>query len=130
MIPRREEVLDRDGWIWCYELTSERLNLRLFRLFPIASIALRRMVYIRQRAAGDIADLLLDAIKKPFKSWYWPHPAMSYHRGHSTPYIIRTERGTRVYVRLRGGFHYRLRAAMGAARFNHARDAAPIASVS
>lgn len=127
---RREKLLDRDGWVWCYELTSERLNLRLFRLLPIGSVALRRIVYIRQRGADDMSGLFRDALLKPFKSWYWPHPIMSYHRGHSTPYIIRTDRGARIFVRLRSGFHYRLRDAMGNARFNHVRAEAPVADVS
>ncbi len=109
-------MLERDGFVWCYELSSDRLRLRLFRLFTLGRISLRNVVYVRQRGADDLAQLVRDMFLKPFRSWYWPHPAMSYRSGHSTPYVIRTQGGTRIFVRLRSGFHYRLRAAIGDAK--------------
>lgn len=118
----KERILERDGYVWCYELTSERLRLKLFRAIPLGSISLRNVVYIRQRSSDDLAGLLKEVVLKPFRTWYWPHPAVSRHPSHSTPYVIRTRRGTHVFVRLRSSFHYRLRAAIGAAR---AHEAAP-----
>lgn len=108
--------MERDGFVWCYELTNEHLRLRLFRALTLGRIALRQVAYIRQRGADDLSGLFRDMFLKPFRAWYWPHPAMSYKSGHSTPYVIRTQDGTRVFVRLRSGFHYRLRAAIGNAK--------------
>jgi hypothetical protein len=111
--------VERDGFVWCYELTHDCLRLKLFRCIPVGRIRLRDVIYIRQRSAGDLAEWWRDFFFKPFRSWYWPHPLMSYSAGSSTAYIIRTRNGRngcRIYVRLRGGFHYQLRAAMGHAR--------------
>lgn len=123
----KERILERDGYVWCYELTSERLRLKLFRTIPLGSISLRKVVYIRQRSSDDMARLFKDVVLKPFRTWYWPHPAVSRHPGHSTPYVIRTRGGTRVFVRLRGAFHYRLRAAIGAARAHESAPAEHVA---
>lgn len=108
--------MERDGFVWCYELTNDHLRLKLFRILTLGRISLRQVAYIRQRGADDLSGFLLDMFLKPFRAWYWPHPAMSYRSAHSTPYVIRTQGGTRVFVRLRGGFHYWLRAAMGNAK--------------
>ncbi len=111
-----EDNREQDGFIWCYELSSDHLALKLFQCLPLGRIRLSNVVYVRQRSAGDLAAWWRDFFLKPFRSWYWPHPVMSHKVGHSTPYIIRTRSGNRIYVRLRGGFHYRLRDAIGKAR--------------
>jgi hypothetical protein len=74
------------------------------------------MRYIRQRSGSDLKDFFLDLFLRPFKSWYWPHTLVRNGGLRSSPYIIRTSKNRNIYVRLKVGYHYRLRAAMGEAR--------------
>ena len=61
-------------------------------------------------------------MRRPFRSFYWPHPILVPDRGITTPYVIRTRRGRRIYVRLGLGYHYRLREAVGRARAETAHE--------
>ena len=121
MSATRKRAVERDGFVWCYELSADYLRLKLFRLITLGRISLGHIVYIRQRGGSDVAALLRDMLFRPFRTWYWPHPAMSYNAGFSMPYVIRTSHGIKVYVRLRSGYHYRLRDAMGNARAGRRR---------
>lgn len=114
MTGRRET----DGVVFAYTLSRRRLTLKLFRLLPVGSVRLEHVLYIRQRSGADVHQLFRDMFTHPFRSWYWPHPAMSYSKGQSTSYVLRTRRGCRLYVRMRTGFHYRLRDAVGQAKAN------------
>jgi hypothetical protein len=116
MSPRKRRDAEYEGIVFAYELTRTHLRLRLFRRLTLGRVPLSSVLYVRQRGAEDLRRLLRDMFAEPFRSWYWPHPLMSRDGARSTPYVLRTERGARVYLRLRPGYHYRLRAAVGEAR--------------
>lgn len=105
-----------EGFLIAYEITETHFRLRLLRLIPLARIRLDEIQYIRQRSGEGMGGLLAEVIRHPFHSLYWPHPLFGFSRAESTAYVIRMTSGRRVFVRLRTGFHYRLRAAMGRAR--------------
>ncbi|MDZ4198059.1 MAG: hypothetical protein U1E27_02105 [Kiritimatiellia bacterium] len=107
---------DREGFIFAYEISSEIFCLKLFRVLPVAWIHLRDIQYIRQRSGEGVGGLFAEFFGHPFRSWYWPHPLMSFSPAESTAYVIRLDSGHQIFVRLRAGFHYRLRAAMGRVR--------------
>jgi hypothetical protein len=106
----------KDGWVFCYEITSRYFSLKLFRAILLARIRLQDIKYIRQRSGEDVRQWIIDSIIHPFRTWYWPHPFLGNTGLRSAPYIVRTQKGRRIMVRLKGGFHYQLRAAMGEAR--------------
>ena len=124
MPPTRHRGVEYDGLLFAYALSREWLALKLFRVIPLARVRLARVVYIRQRVWSDLGELVGHAVKRPFRSWYWPHPFFLGGAGRHAPYVIGTEQGTRIYIRLRTGFHYRLRDAVGRARIPEDLDAA------
>lgn len=106
-----------EGWVFAHGLTEDRLLLRLFRLFPLARVRLAEVEFLRQRSARDLSRLAGDTLRRPARSWYWPHPLFMGREGFDhAPYVLGTRGGTRVFVRLRHGFHYRLREAIHHAR--------------
>jgi len=105
-----------DGWLFSYEITNSRFLLKLLRLIPIASFRLDDVRYIRQRSGEGMWGLWGEFRDHPFRCWYWPHPVMSRSPKDSSPYVIQLLSGRKVFVRLRAGFHYSLRAAIGTAR--------------
>lgn len=105
-----------DGFVFAYEISDTHFSLKLFRLIPLGRVRLDDMRYIRQRSSSDLQDFFSDLLLRPFKSWYWPHTLIQNGGLRSTPYIIRTRKNRNIFVRLKVGYHYRLRAAMGEAR--------------
>ena len=108
---------DHQGFLFALVLGEEFLTLKLLRLLPLARVRLSDIVYIRQRSGRDLAAMAGDAILRPFRNWYWPHPLFM-GRGDfdHAPYVIRTRGGVSVFVRLRHSFHWKLRDAVGNAR--------------
>ncbi len=105
-----------EGWLWAIALDRRWLRLRLFRCITVARVALDDIRYVRQRSEGDLSRLFREAVRRPFRCWYWPHGWMARGPNCSAPYLLHTRRGARIYLRLRPGFHYRLRAAIGEVR--------------
>lgn len=112
--PRSPRIID--GWVFAYEITATHFTLKLFRCIPVAWLRLDRVRHIRQRSDGAFFHVAAELLTSPLRKWYWPHPWMSRSPLASGPYVIRMASGRGVYVRLRTGFHYRLRAAVGEAR--------------
>lgn len=106
----------RDGFVFSYEISGTHFSLKLFRLIPLGRVRLDDMRYIRQRSDSDLRTLFSDFFRRPFRSWYWPHTLVQNGGLRSSPYIIRTRNNRNIFVRLKVGYHYRLRAAMGEAR--------------
>jgi hypothetical protein len=106
-----------EGWVFAHGLTETHLHLRLFRLFPLAWVRLDTVEFLRQRSGRELTRFAGDAVRRPGRAWYWPHPLFMGREGFDhAPYVLGTCRGTRVFVRLRHGFHYRLREAIHRAR--------------
>ena len=106
----------REGFFFTYQLTPTHFGLNLFRIIPLDRVRLDQVQYIRTRSGERLAGLLSELLAHPFKCHYWPHPMMNTAPWQSTPFVIRLYTGRRVFVRLRPGFHYMLRAAVGEAR--------------
>lgn len=106
----------REGFFFTYQLTPMHFGLNLLRVIPLARVRLDQVHYIRTRSGERLAGLLAELLAHPFKCRYWPHPIMKTAPWQSTPFVIRLYSGRRVFVRLRPGFHYTLRAAVGEAR--------------
>jgi hypothetical protein len=115
MTARRRRA-DVEGWLWAIVRDDRSLRLRLFRWITVARVRLDDVRALRQRGQRDLAALARDIVRRPFRCGYWPHGWMARGGHRSTAYVLHTRRGGRIYLRLRPGFHYRLRAAVGAAR--------------
>ncbi len=111
---RRSLVLDREGFIFSLVLDERRLRLRIFRIFTVGCIHLDNIRYIRQRGGQELGRIFWDSVRYPFRFWYWPRPGVKRRVHHSTAFTICTRRRRYVFVRLRPGFHHRLRTAVGA----------------
>lgn len=125
-VKKRRTSESWEGWFFSYGLLSDRLALRLFRLFPLASVELSKVANLRQRSKRDITRLANDALRFPHRCWYWPHPLFMGRPGFDhAPYVITTTRGTHIYLRLKHGFHYRLRTAINDARLARSEQPSP-----
>lgn len=113
---RSERVIARDGRLFVLVLGDERLRIRLFGVITIGRLHLEDIRYIRQRGGRELMRLLSDSVPHPWRCWYWPRPGVSRNVHRSTAFVIRTQSGRRIYVRLRPGFYHRLRLAIGASR--------------
>lgn len=121
---RRRNKPAWEGWIFAYQLTSGSLKLWCLRCIPLGRIRLSEVSFLRQRSQEELSRLARDAVTRPARSWYWPHPFRMGRAGFDhAPYVLGTTGGTRIYLRLKHGFHYRLREAIGRAR--EKRDANP-----
>jgi hypothetical protein len=112
----RKHCKEREGFFFALTLDRKRLGLRLLGILPVASIRLRRIRYIRQRGGGELFQLFRDSLRHPLRSWYWPRPGLARGVHHSAPFMVCMQSGRRIYLRLRPGFHHRLRSAVGEAR--------------
>ena len=88
--------MEYDGLVFAYALSRDWLTLKLFRLIPLARVRLAKVIYIRQRVWSDVSELAGDAVKRPFRSWYWPHPIYFGGVGRHAAYVIGTEDGTQL----------------------------------
>lgn len=109
-----------EGFVFAHVLSNRALSLRLFRLLPVGYIRLDRVAYVRRRSPRDLRNLFL-----PGRCYYWPHPLfMGRAEFDHAPYMIRMVNGAQVFVRMRHGFHYRLRDAIGRVKADAAEQAA------
>ena len=106
----------RDGFFFTYQITPTHFGLNFMRVVPLARVRLDQIQYIRTRSGERLAGLLSELLAHPFKCRYWPHPMMKTAPWQSTPFVVRLYSGRRIFIRLRAGFHYQLRAAVGEAR--------------
>ena len=117
---RRRNKPAWEGWFFAYELTPGWLRLWWFRCIPLGWVRLSEVSFLRQRGGRDLSRLVEDAVSAPGRSWYWPHPFWMGREGFDhAPYVMETYRGTRIYLRLTHGFHYRMREAISHAREEH-----------
>ncbi|MBP7275610.1 MAG: hypothetical protein KBA51_05350 [Kiritimatiellae bacterium] len=114
---RRRNKPAWEGWFFAYQLTPDSIRLWWLRCIPLGRILLSNVSFLRQRSQTELTQLVRDTLTRPARSWYWPHPLRMGRPGFDhAPYVLGTASGSRIYLKLRHGFHYRLREAIGRAR--------------
>jgi len=87
-----------------YGLEGDHIVGRLFGLFPLTRIHLGAVHYLRLATRREVspAYLLIN----------WPQFLLARHRSVSPVYILQTRKGHKVFMKLEGGAHFRLRQAI------------------
>lgn len=92
------------GSICSYELCGNRLIARLFGLLPVRTIHLTDVHYLRLATRDEVTPTYL------LFNWsqFLPH-----RRSVCPVYILQTKKHQRVFLKLEGAAHFRLRQAIG-----------------
>lgn len=107
---------DHQGWLFSYTLTTNRLWLRFLRLVPLGSVKLSNVRSMRRANSSEYWDGGLLRFLAFWKTWHWPYPLSMLGSSTSVVFLLETVHGTRVFVRLAPGIHYRLRAGINEAK--------------
>lgn len=98
-----------------YWLLPDRLTIRLFGVIPLHRIALGEVAYFRLASSDEVPRWFF------FRNWkHFSPPTVAY----CPVYVLKTNRRKKVYLKLRGGAHFRLRTAIGRSRCKAAEEAA------
>jgi hypothetical protein len=107
-------VKDYQGLFFAYELTAKRLSFKLFRLIPLVWVDLKDVDCMRVSSHEQLIHKCFRNILRLFKYEYWPSFVAGQRHGLSALYVIKTDNSRYIYIRIKPGFHYRLRSAIGA----------------
>ena len=97
------------GLIFSYVLTERTLQLRIFIFFPIAGFRLSRLVNMRRASIREFYELNPRRLLMPWKFWAWPVSLGYIGKREISRYVLRTNNGTRIWLRLKPEIHYHLR---------------------
>ncbi|VGO22968.1 hypothetical protein [Pontiella sulfatireligans] len=92
------------GSIFSYELCGDQIVSRLFGLFPVRSINLAAVCYLRLATRSEVSPVYF------LTSWmqFMPH-----RRTINPVYVLQTRKGHRLFLKLQGDAHFKLRQAIG-----------------
>ena len=91
------------GTLCSYELRSNRIVARLFGIFPVQSIHLAEIRYLRLASQDEMAPLHL--------LFNWLH-FLPHRRSVRPVYVLQTKTHRRLFLKLDGKAHFKLRQAM------------------
>jgi hypothetical protein len=103
---------ERLGFLFSYHLTRKRLWLKLFRMIPVAVVALSDVQSFRKAKTHDFFEGSVHRIFVPWRYWLWPYP-LSGVTGKAGTFLLETHGGTRIFIRPDTNFHYLLRTRIG-----------------
>ena len=92
------------GTLCSYELSGDYLIGRFLGLIPIGRIHLSTVHYLRLAARQEVSLIYLVL--------NWPQMLLASHRSISPVYILKTHKGQKVFLKMKGGAHFRLRQAI------------------
>jgi hypothetical protein len=90
-----------------YELQGSLLTARLFGIFPIFTIHLSNVHYLRLATQDEVSPLYL------LSNWLQFLP---YRRSVCPVYVLQAKTGRRLFLKLESGTHFKLRKAIGSAK--------------
>lgn len=91
------------GTLCSYELRGNRMVTRLFGILPVQSIHLADIHYLRLASQDEMNPISLLT--------NWPH-FLSYRRSVRPVYVLQTKTHRRLFLRLDGKAHFKLRQAI------------------
>lgn len=96
------------GVLFQIRLGPDLISLWFLGVVPLAFVSLRSVEYIQQREMADFWRWGLRRLFIPWRYWFWPSSPgrRSPQRG---AFVMKTRRGTYIWMRLRSGLHYQLR---------------------
>ncbi|WP_372806460.1 hypothetical protein [Pontiella sp.] len=87
-----------------YELCGDHIVGRLFGVVPLCRIHLGAVHYLRLAARSDVPSI--------YVLFNWPQFFLCSRRSVNPVYILQTRKGQRLYLKLAGGAHFKLRKAI------------------
>jgi len=105
-------MVQTQGFFLAFRLSDKRLTLKLFRLIPLSWVRLEDVTYLR---VSDMEEYLT-SWKKGVRAEFWPAVITGYNRRMAPVYMLNVQgkhRRRKIYLRLKSGFHYRLRTTIG-----------------
>jgi len=90
-----------------YELRGNRIVARLFGIFPVQNVHLSEIHYLRLSSKDETTPIYL--------FFNWPH-FLPYRRSVRPVYVLQTKTHRRLFLKLDGNAHFKLRQAMARTR--------------
>lgn len=87
-----------------YELDGDHMIGRFWGLFPICKIHLGAVHHLRLATRNEVSPI--------YFMLNWPQMLLSSHRSARPVYILQTRKGQKVFLKMEGGAHFRLRKAI------------------
>ncbi len=92
------------GNICSYDLGDDKIIVRLFGLFPVKTIRLATVQYLRLATRDEVSPAYY------LLNW---HRFLLQRRAMNPVYVLQTRTRTRILLKLGSGEHFRLRTAIG-----------------
>lgn len=96
------------GGFFSVHLSKSRMTLKLFRFFPLATVRISAIEYMRAASFSEYARHSWNI----FLHTYWPTTGTGSNM-YSNRYVVRTIGGRKIFVRLNPSLHYALRSSIG-----------------
>lgn len=87
-----------------YELVGDHMVGRFLGLVPICKIHLGAVHYLRLATRNEVSPV--------YFMLNWPQMLLASHRSVCPVYLLQTRKGQKVFLKMEGGAHYRLRKAI------------------
>jgi len=105
-------VIGRQGFVFHVVLGRKWLGLWFLGVVPVAGVRLGRIRNIRGTAHHEYWDGGWERWARPWRYWSWPGSPGNPRDVPQGHYVIETDAGTHIWLRLRSGLHYKLREAV------------------
>ncbi|WP_372796272.1 hypothetical protein [Pontiella sp.] len=92
------------GSPFSFELSGDHLVRRFLGLIPTGRVHLGAVHYLRLATRHEVSPL--------YFMLNWPQLLLASHRSSCPVYVIQTRKGNRMFLKMRGGEHFRLRQAI------------------
>ncbi len=103
-------------------LSDEWLMLKILRIIPISWVRVSDIEYLRISSFREHVSSLRHGIN----SQYWPSYIRGYRRKTAPVYMLQVKGDERrIFIRVKSGFHYRLRTAINREKENENINPAP-----
>ncbi len=103
------------GFLFAYELSASCLSLKFMRFITLHRIWLEDVKTMHAAHTGEMLPNRLKSLHRILYNRIWP--AFGYNTIEAPRYVIEMKNQTRVFLRMKSGFHYKVRTAIGRLTF-------------
>lgn len=117
----QKQVVATSGRLFALVLTKKHLRLKLFRLIPLAKVALQDVQYVRKWAGRDAFPSRRRRKKRP-RSRIYRWPTRSYPDYAGSTFTLVTRQHHQIVVNMTLSMHYQVRVGVAEAKLNAAES--------